>query len=174
MKKYKIINTVFIVAVIAITVIPMLLLWQNIGITKYSIPAICLSAFHVIYGGMAYALRHKKNYLPYSVRFIKHFAFNLFEPNKDYTYTKEYKTCFYRMLAVYFAVVPMYIPCIFLSSTAFAMPLAVIVFLIPQAVFITFQIRSFSAEFKMERQKREFEEQQRKEQEKREEMGQWK
>ncbi len=174
MKKHKIINIAVACIIAVITILPLLLFRQNIRVTKYSIPAICLCAFHIIYGLLAYALRHKRNYLPYSVRLLRHFAFNLFESDKDYTYTKEYNRRFFRMLAVYFAVVPMYIPCILLTSAAAAMPVAVLIFLFPQLLFLYVAIRDFSNDVKFARQRKRQLQMEKQEQERREKLGKWK
>ncbi len=175
MRKHRIVNILVGCAVAVITVLPMLLGWKHIQITKYSIPAICTLAIHLLYGLMACIVRHKGNYLRLNFLLFRHFLMNLFlEPDKDYTFTKEYKKHFNRMLAVYFAVVPMYIPCIFLTSTAAAMPLALLVFLFPHAVFIAAELRGVSDDIKEERQKNAREKQERMEQERREEFGKWK
>ena len=174
MKKNKIINVLLFCAVVIVSVLPMFLFWSSIQITKYSIPAICLLVFHLLYGFLAYYFRHKGNFLLFKHIFFRHFLFNFVEPDKDYTFTKEYEHRFYQMLAVYYAVVPMYIPCIFLTSTIAAMPIAACVFLLPQILFIFTEIRGFSSDIKETKQKKQLQKQELKEQQKREEMGHFK
>ncbi len=148
MRKNKVKNGVLICTIILTSIFPILLFWKRIQITKYSIPAICLFVFHLFYGLLAYCLRHKENYLRIRHVFFRHFFLNLIQPDRDETYTKEYMQQFYRMLVVYYAVTPMYIPCIFLTSTIAAMPIALIVFLLPQSLFILKEIRDVANDIK--------------------------
>lgn len=174
MRKYTIINLLLFLGIIFISILPMLIFMDKIEITKFSIPAICLFVFHLLYGFVAYCFRHKGNFLRFNHLFLRHFWFNFVEPNKQYTYTKEYRQTFYRMLALYFAVVPMYIPCIFLTATLVAMPIALIVFFVPQMLFISFEVREISNDIKQARQKKHQEDHEKKEQEYRESIGKWK
>ena len=66
---------------------------------------------------------------------------------------------------------PLYAPCIFLTSTPAAMPLALIVFLLPQAVFIIAETRGLIGDVKDAKQDRKLRELE--EQKKREEAGRW-
>ncbi len=174
MKKHKSINALFICLVAFISIFPMVLFYQNIQITKYSIPAICVFAVHVLYGLAAYFFRRKGNYLRFSPIFIRHFLFHFVEPDREQAFTKEYDQRFYRMLAVYCAVIPLYAPCIFLAGSASLMPLALIVFLLPQLVFIWAELRGVFHDVKKEQQKSLQQEEERKEQERREELGNYK
>ena len=174
MSKHKITNMLWICCIVFLSIVPMLVFSTNIRITKYSIPAICLLVFHLLYGFAAYCFRHKGNVLRFNILFFRHFIFNLFESNEDYTFTREYKQQFNRMMMVYFSVVPLYIPCIFLTSNAVMMPLALLVFLVPQILFISIEILGVSNDIKQAKQKKEQQDQERKEQERRESMGKWK
>lgn len=173
MIKHRVIN-LFLIITVLIGALPIVIFADKIGITKFSIPAICLLAFHILYGIAAFILRHKGNYLRFNHLLIRHFWFIVFEPNKDNTYTEEYTQQFYRMMAIYFIVIPMYIPCIFLTSTAAAMPIALVVFLIPQTLFISSEIRNLFSDIKLAKQKKSQEYEEKIEQERREEMGRWK
>lgn len=162
------------VAVFSLNVLSLFLFSKHIQITKYSIPAICLLAFHLLYGLVAYLFRHKGNFLRLKITFIRHFKFYFFEPDKEYTFTKEYQQHFNRMLAIYCFVLPFYIPCICFTTTAVAMPFALLIFLFPQIIFILKEIRGFANDIDDAKQKRQQLEQELKEQERREEMGRWK
>ena len=174
MKKHGILNLFLVLVGLLMMVIglfPVLLYADQVHITKYSIPAIALLIFHLLYGILAYFFRYKGNYLRFSPFFLRHLGSYLFESNKDYTLTKEYRQRFSRMLWVYFAVVPLYIPCVFLTTSAPSMMLAVLVFLMPQALFVSWEVRDFSNRLKQKREKQMKEERERREQERREEMG---
>ena len=147
---------------------------EHAQLTKYSIPAIILLIFHILYGFLAYAFRHKGNFIKFNVLFIRHFKFYLFEPDKEYTFTKKYKIQFYRMLAIYSIFIPFYIPFIFFTSSSAVMCFAIIVFLIPQIIFIIFELQSISQDVKRLKTKEQQLVEEQKEQERREEMGFWK
>lgn len=159
------------VAVLSLNVLSLFLFRKHAQITKYSIPAICLLAFHLLYGLLAYLFRHKGNFLRLKRIFIRHFKFYFFEPDKEYTFTKEYKQHFNQMLAIYCFVLPFYIPCIFFTSTAVAMPFALLIFLFPQIIFVSKEIRGFANDINDAKQKKQQLEEELKEQERREEMG---
>lgn len=174
MKKQRIWNLFLVlvgVIVIVIGVAPILVYADRLHITKYSILAIAFLIFHLLYGMLAYVFRYKGNYLRFSLFFLRHFWFYIFESNKEHTLTKEYKQKFNRMLGVYFAVVPLYIPCIFLTSSAAFTSLALVVFLIPQVLFVSWEVRDFSNRIKQKKEKQLQAEREKQEQERREEMG---
>lgn len=174
MKKRKIINALIIVAVFCISIIPVIAYKKNLHITKYSIPAIFLFVFHLLYGLLAYYLRYKGNFLRFNRLLLKQIVFYFFESNREYTFTEEYKKKFYRMFVVYYSVVPMYIPCIFLTSTVGAMPIALIVFAIPQVLFVLAGCGGVVNSITKENQKNQQLDRERAEQERREKNGQWK
>ena len=179
MRRYRNINMIVIVAILVVSVLPMLLFMNRLQVTKYSIPAICFLAVHLVYGLIAYIFQNKGNFLRFSMYFICNIDFFLFcKEDKEYTFTKEYEKEFDQMLATYYSVVPMYAPCIFLSSAPTVMFVPLIVFALPQVLFIIKEARKKTSYVKerirMEKQKRDVIEQQRIEQERRESMGKWK
>lgn len=179
MRKYRKINAIIIVAVFIVSILPMLLLWNRLQVTKYSIPAICFLVFHLLYGLTAYIFQHKGNFLRLNLYFLRQMDFFLFcKENKEYTFTKEYEQEFNRMLAIYYSVVPMYVPCIFLSATPTVMVVPLVVFAIPQVYLLIKEKREDAAYIKerirMKKQMDDVLEQQRIEQERRESMGKWK
>ncbi len=173
MKKQRIIGIAGICVILLASVLPMVIFRDKLQVTRYSIPAICLLAFHVLYGLAACLFRHKGNYLRFRVIFIRFFFFNFLDPDREYTFTREYKRQFNRMLALYCVVLPLYAPCVFLTSTPAAMPLALIVFLLPQAVFIIAETRGLIGDVKDAKQDRKLRERELEEQKKREEAGRW-
>lgn len=174
MRKNKIINLVVAFAILFVSIIPFLIFRYKIELSKYSPACICLLALHLIYGLVVFCFRHKGNFIRIRIIFFRYFWFNLIEPNKDYTYTETYVKTFNRMLALYFSVVPMYIPCIFLIHNKISIPLAVAIFLIPQIIFKMFEIYESTQNIKDYIKKKQIEEKEKKEQEKREKMGYWK
>ena len=142
MRKYKKINIVIIAVIVIVSALPMLLFWNRLQVTKYSIPAICFLVFHLLYGLIAYIFQHKGNFLRFNLFFLRQMDFYLFcKDNKEYTFTKEYEQEFNRMLAIYYSTVPMYVPCIFLSATPAVMVVPLVVFAIPQVYLIIKEMR---------------------------------
>ncbi len=179
MRKYKKINAIIIAAILIISALPMLLFWNRLQVTKYSIPAICFLVFHLLYGLIAYIFQHKGNFLRLNLFFLQRMDFFLFcVENEEYTFTKEYEQEFNRMLAIYYSTVPMYVPCVFLSATPAVMAVPLVVFAIPQVYLFIKEIRKDVAYIKerirMKKQMDDVLEQQRIEQERRESMGKWK
>ena len=175
MKNQKKLYFIILGIILLVSILPLLLFPQRIGITKYAIPAICLFVFHLGYGLLAYIFQHKGNFLLYHSRFLFHLDFYLFfTRDKEITYTKGYEQYFNRLLAIYFLSLPLYLPCILLTATPAVMPLALIAFLLPQAFFIVKDVQEKIGMIKSKQFRKQRIEQERVAQEKREEMGQWK
>ncbi len=178
MRKYKLINLIVFCVIIMVSILPMLIFMKDLQITKYSIPAICLLVFHLLYGLLAYIYQNKGNYLRFSAYFIRRLDIILLRKNQEYTFTAEYEKNFNRMLATYYSVTPLYLPCILLTSKPAQMPIALIVFLIPQAIFIFKEYQEKIAYIKERKRLKQLNEQlmekELREQERRESMGKWK
>ncbi|MBE6548987.1 MAG: hypothetical protein E7670_01010 [Ruminococcaceae bacterium] len=178
MRKRKLIKVIIFCAIVFVSVLPMLIFMQDLKITKYSIAAIGLLVFHLLYGLLAYIYQNKGNYLRFSGYFIRRLDIILLRKNQEYTFTTEYEKNFNRMLATYYSVIPMYLPCIFLTSKPSQMPIALIVFLIPQVIFIFKEYQEKIAYIKERKRLKQLNEQlmekELREQEKRESMGKWK
>lgn len=178
MRKQKPINIIIACVIVLVSVLPMLIFMQNLQITKYSVPAICLLVFHLLYGLFAYMYQNKGNYLRFSAYFIRRMDILFFSKDEEYTYTATYEKNFDRMLAIYYSVIPMYLPCIFLTSKPSQMPIALIVFLIPQAIFIFKESKEKIAYIKERKRMKQLKEEelqkQLREQERKESMGKWK
>ncbi|MBO5939100.1 MAG: hypothetical protein J6Q82_06335 [Clostridia bacterium] len=174
MKNYKKILLLLFCAILFVSIVPLLLFWNKLQITKYSIPAIGLLTFHLLYGLLAYVFQNKGNFLAFSTYFLRNADIILFRKDAEYTFTQEYKQSFHRMLALYYSVVPMYLPCILLTSTPAAMPIALIVFFIPQSVFLFQKIQEKRAFIKAKIQEKQRMEEELREQKRKEELGKWK
>lgn len=173
-KKYLLYYVIAFATLMLLNILSVLIFRQHAKITKYSVPAIALMVFAILYGLAACIFKHTGNFLQYDYRFLKYFIFNFFEPEKEFTFTVDYEDRFNKMLAIYFIVIPFYIPCIFFSSTAATMPIAVIVFLVPQMIFVAWDIYDRAQYVKYKRQEAKRLEEELKEQQRREEMGYWK
>lgn len=173
-KKYLLYYVIAFAALLFLNILSVLIFRQHAQITKYSIPAIALMVFAILYGLAACIFKRTGNLLRYNYRFLKYFIFKFFEPEKEYTFTVDYEERFNKMLAIYFLVIPFYIPCIFFSSTAATMPIAVIVFLVPQIIFVAWDIYDRIQYVKYKKQEARRLEEELKEQQRREEMGYWK
>ena len=174
MGKYRSINVIVFCTIIIVSILPMLIFMKSLQITKYSFAAVGLLVSHLLYGLLAYIYQNKGNFLKFSTYFIRRLDILLFRENKEYTFTAEYERNFNRMLITYYSVIPMYLPCIFLTSTPAQMPIALIVFMIPQVVFIVKEYQEKIAYIKEIQRKKQLMEEELREQEKRESMGKWK
>lgn len=173
-EKHMLYYTIAFVALLLLNILSVVIFREYAGITKYSIPAIALMIFAILYGLAACVFKRTGNFLRYNYRFLKYFIFKFFDQEKEYTFTVDYEERFYKMLAIYFIVIPFYIPCIFFSRNVSTMPIAIIVFLVPQIVFICLDIADRMRSVKYRKQEERRQDEERKEQERREEMGYWK
>ncbi len=173
-KKHILYYTIAFVALLLLNILSVVIFRKHADITKYSIPAIALMVFTILYGLSACIFKRTGNFLRFDYRFLKYFIFNFFEPEKEFTFTVDYEDRFNKMLAIYYIVIPFYIPCIFFSSTAATMPIAVIVFLVPQIIFVAWDIFDRVQYVKYKKQEARRLEEELKQQQRREEMGRWK
>lgn len=177
MKTKKRINLIVFCLICVVSILPIVLFWDNIGITKYSIAAVAFLLVHLVYGLLAIIYQNKGNFLRFSPYFLSHLDRYLFRKNKEYTYTREYKRDFSKMLAIYFSVLPMYLPCILLTKTPTAMPIAIVVFGLPQIYFVIRETYDSFIYVKRRRQAdmqyKKWLEEELKEQKKKEKMGKW-
>ena len=177
MKTKKIINLIVFVLICVVSILPIVLFWDNIGITKYSIAAVAFLIDHLVYGFLAIVFQNKGNFLRFSPFFLSHLDRYLFRKNKEYTYTREYEQKFLKMLAIYFSTLPMYLPCILLTKTLAAMPISMVVFGLPQIYFLICETYDTVIYVKRRRsediQYKKWLDKELKEQKKKEEMGKW-
>ena len=173
-KRYILYYVIAFSVLLSLNILSVVIFRKHAAITKYSIPAIVLMVFAILYGFAACILKRTGNFLRYNYHFLKYFIFYCFREEKEITFTVDYEERFYKMLAIYFIVIPFYIPCIFFSSTAATMPIAVIVFLVPQIIFVAWEILDKARDVKYRKQEAMRVEQELQEQQRREEMGRWK
>ncbi len=173
-KRYILYYAIAFSVLLLLNILSVVIFRKHAEITKYSIPAIALMVFAILYGLAACIFKRTGNFLRYDYRFLKYFIFNFFEPEKEFTFTVDYEDRFNKMLAIYYIVIPFYIPCIFFSSTAATMPIAVIVFLVPQIIFVAWDIFDRVQYVKYKKQEARRLEEELKQQQRREEMGRWK
>ena len=166
MKKNTLLYFIIYSIVLITNVLIVLLHISNASISSFSLPAIFLMAAMIINAIISYCLRHKGNYLP----FIRLARPNPFLSDRDYTFEDEYLNRFFFLLKVYCLVIPFYIPQIFLASSHLQSLWALVPFFVPQAVHIVMGIRGTLREVKKEEQLKE----ELLEQERREELGEWK
>ena len=179
MKTKKIINFIVFILICVVSILPIILFWDNIGITKYSLPAVAFLIFHLVYGLLAIIFQNKGNFLRFNPFFLlRLYRYRPFRTDKEYTYTREYEREFSKMLAIYFSTLPMYLPCILLTKTLVAMPIAMVVFGLPQIYFFTREIYNDFIYIKRRRsedmQYKKWLDKELEEQKKKEEMGKWK
>ena len=173
MRKQRTIDIILICIIVFATVFPMILYRKSIGITVYSIISLGVLLLHLLFGFLAYVFRHKGNYIAW-YRILRHPLLLIFSSDKSYTFTEEYKKRFNRMLAEYFAVVPLYIPCIFLSSHFEFALASIAVYTLPQIFYMLKSTCNNVKKINEAYKKQEQEKSELEEQERREEMGYWK
>ena len=149
--------------------IPVLVNIEDAQITKYSVPAIAVMTFVIFNGVLSFFLRHKGNYLI----FKKHRA-NEFGSDKGHTFSEEYQKRFFKMLGIYCAAIPFYIPLIFLLTSYIQTLWVLVVFFVPQAIFIVQEIEETEKKVKEAKIRCKQIEEELKEQQKREELGYYK
>ena len=179
MKTKKIINSIVFILICVVSILPIILFWDNIGITKYSIPAVAFLVFHLVYGLFAIVFQNKGNFLRFRLYlFGRLYRYRLFRTDKEYTYTREYEREFSKMLAIYFSTLPMYLPCILLTKTLVAMPISMLVFGLPQIYFYIYEMYNDFLYIKRrcseDIQYKKWLDNELEEQKKKEEMGKWK
>ena len=171
-KRFKRIFIISIYAIlILINVVPLFIFSDKITFPTYSLWPIFMLIIAVVHTVIAYAYRHKTNFL-----FLRRFIVPLYlmDDNK-YTYTPEYQKNFFLMLKIYYGTFPFYLSVMFFSeSTAEASFRTIALFLFTQLIFLVMGILGLIKEAKLRKQKRLLEEMERKEQERREELGRWK
>ncbi len=102
----------FYAAIILLNTLPVILFHDRADINIFSFLFFLLILASVVRGVVAYALRHKENYLLYP-----HLAKSkAFDSDDEETYTDEYQKSFQLMLAIHYAGIPFYIPCAFFLS----------------------------------------------------------
>lgn len=168
MLKYSLIFCITL-ALLLVNIIPVLVFWGSATISVYSLPPMAVMALVVINGVLSCVFKHKGNFL-----MIRKYRSAIFSADKDYTFTDEYEKEFRWMLLIYCAAIPFYIPIIFFASSWSQTLWTLLVFFIPQVIFIAHGIYQTVQDVKEEKRRQAQLEKERKEQERREELGYWK
>ena len=153
------------VFLILINVIPVFVFREKIQITPYSWVAVLFLLIVVIRAVDAYVFKTKRKYL------------GSFGPKGSLTTSlpeSEYTKDFYRMLIIYCAAIPFYIPAICFSKESWHLFLTFLIYGIPQLIFFLIDVQKIRYDKKVYRQKQSRHEKEREEQERREEFGRWK
>jgi len=165
--KYSFIIGITLVLLI-FNVIPVLIFEERSGISVHSFVPMAVMLLTLVNGVLSCVFKHKGNFL-----MIRKHQSGIFSTDKDYTFTKEYENEFRMMLLIYCIPIPFYIPIIFFASSSEQVIWTLLVFFLPQAVFIFRGIYQTLQDVKKEKLKQEELEMQRREQERREELRYW-
>ncbi len=160
----------FAIAVLILSVLPIIIFKENAAITKFSIPSIIFAVCSVVYAIIAVLLKERFNLFFLNLYIIA----KLF--NKSYNKTQEYKEDFFRSAFVFCAGIPFYITAsVFVDNfySGIMRPLEVSI-AVNIAIILSGLIPPFIKNIKQKQQQRIKDDAERKEQERRESMGQWK
>lgn len=156
-------------ALLMINVIPSIIFRDEIELSLYSLPPIAVAVMVSVNGVLACIFKRKGNFL-----MIRKYHSAIFSKDKAYTFTDEYEREFRRMLLIYCAAIPFYIPIICFASNWQQTLWTLLVFFIPQGIFIIHGIHQTVQDVKQEKLRQEQLQKELKEQEEREELGRWK
>ncbi len=151
-----------------LNIIPLFIFKDNIAFSQYSIPPLMLMLLVILNGVMALIFKHKCNF------FVIRKYHTPFTNDKDYTFTPEYDKKFILSFVIYFAQVPFYLPLIFFTKNWAQTLLSLLLFALPQIIFIIQGILETVKDAKAEKMKKQQREQELREQQRREELGHWK
>ena len=171
MKKKTIVFFSFFLLSLLINIIPVFIFRDKAHFSHISIYAV-EAMFVVSTGGIwCYFVRHKENYLSFST--IRKYSI-IYGPDREITFTKEFKRRFYWQFVVYWSAIPFYIPCIFFSTKLIHSLWTVGVVFAPQIIYFTYYTVKLKEEFRKRREARLKLKQELEEQKKREELGYYK
>ena len=156
-----------------LNMIPVVLLWEQAGVTVFSsLPLLCMA--YAVFIGLGACARKSTNSLFWFGERRHSFLFS----EKEYTLSKNHDREFRWMLLVYFLPVPCYLPIILLANSAADMLWALLVLFAPQIVYMIIDGKALVKEVKKDvreqKEKKAKQERERLEQERREELGRWK
>ncbi len=158
-----------VLALLLLDLVLLLIFKEHAVLSVYSLIPLAFMALAVLNGILSCLLKRKGNFLILGKRFGPFFYEDL-----DYTFTEAYEKQFRRMLLIYLAAIPFYIPIIFFAKSFPETLFTLLVFFVPQIIFILMGIKGTLNEVKTQKRKEEAERRERKEQERREELGYWK
>ncbi len=151
-----------------LNIIPLFIFKDFVAFSGYSWIPLVLMLVVIFNGILALICKHKGNF------FVIRRYNNPFSNDKDYTFTPEYEKKFTVSLAIYFAAVPFYIPVIFFIKNWPQAILALLLFALPQIIFVIQGMIETVKDVKADKIKKYQQKQELREQQRREEMGQWK
>ena len=154
---------------LVLNVIPIIIFFKSCRLSVYSFPVFAVMAYVIINGVISYFFRHKGNFL-----MIRRYRSELFRDDQDVTFTDGYEREFRWMLLIYCIPIPFYLPIGFFASSWSHTLWTLLVFLLPQLIFLGYGIYETAQHVKSEKLRREQLENELKEQERREELGFWK
>ena len=170
MKKHLKYSHIFFVTLglLIVNAIPVIVFRDQIKISAYSLIAITVAAVVVFNGILACLFKHKGNFL-----IMRKHNGAIFSEDKDHTFTNRYECEFRRMLLIYCAAIPFYIPIICFASNLQEALWSLLVYSVPQIIFLVNEIRKTLKDVKKEKLHQAQLEKERIEQERREELGHW-
>ena len=163
---YPVIVTVLLLVLIC-NLIPVAVLPDS-GLTVWSwVPAAVMLAM-IFNGVIACLFKHKGDFFS----FPKSSA--LWGEDKEETFTEAYEVSFRVKLLVFFMAIPCYLPIVFFAKSGADTLWTLLVYGVPQLVFLLAEIPDTLKEVKADQKKKAEREAEKREQEKKESMGQWK
>lgn len=166
----KINYIVLSVAILILNALPIIIFWDNVEITKYSIPSIAYAFCSIVWAFIAISFRDHFNLFFLNLYIIA----KIF--NKSYNESEEYRDDFIKFAFIYCAAIPTFITLsLFVDDFYAGITRLLLVSIIRDVVIIIFGlVPPFVKQIKAKNQQRIKDEADRKEQERRESMGEWK
>ncbi len=151
-------------------ILVVVLLREHAQLSAYSVPALVIMSVVILNGVLAWIFQDRGNYL----HFRRYRPSLLGADHEAQTSSKAYCKEFYQSLLIYGAAIPFYIPLIFLLSEIKQTLWVLLVLFAPQLVFVIRDILRDIKEKEEHKAKQKQMEAELKEQQKREELGNWK
>ena len=160
-------------AILALNVLPVALFWEKAQFTSFSILPTVLMGYMILKAAVCYVFRHKGDYLHFH-GVPSFFILALFAEDKGYTYEEAYTKRFFRGLHIYLAAIPFQLPFVFfVGDDPLPVLLSVLIFSVPDAIFLSKGIRETLQEARERKEARARQEKELLEQQRREEEGKW-
>ncbi len=169
-KSKKIIYVILAIAILIISILPIIIFKEHAEITKYSIPSFVFAFCSIVYAIIAISLKERFNLFFLNLYIIARMF------NKSYNKTQEYKESFIRFAFVYCASIPFFITLSFFVDNFYSgitQPIEICIIRDVAIILLGF-VPPFIKNSKAKKQEQIKQETDRKEQERRESMGQWK
>ena len=176
MKKPLSYRTMFFVValLLLLNLLPIFFFAERAKFSVFSLLPLTTALLMCIHALLAFLFKHKGNFLMLRRKTFVWIFLHVFSEDKDYTFTEEYESEFRRMLLVYCAAVPFYIPIVAFTTTAPQMLWTLVPLFFPQLVYTVWGIRATLRDVEKDKARRAERDRERREQERREELGHWK